>query len=44
MTVADRICELFGETVRNMFGGCGCYYFLMEEFVLLKQILQQKNI
>ena len=23
--VFDRVCELFGETIRNMIG-CGCYF------------------
>ena len=23
--VFDRVCELFGETIRNVFG-CGCYF------------------
>ena len=23
--VFDSVCELFGETIRNMFG-CGCYF------------------
>ena len=23
--VFDNVCELFGETIRNMFG-CGCYF------------------
>ena len=25
--VFDRVCELFGETIRNVFG-CGCYFLL----------------
>ena len=30
LTVFDRVCELFGEIIHNMFG-CGCY-FVMEVF------------
>ena len=25
LTVFDSVCELFGKTIRNMFG-CGCYF------------------
>ena len=25
--VCDSVCELVGETIRNMFG-CGCYFFV----------------
>ena len=25
LSVADSICELFGDTIRNIFG-CGCYF------------------
>ena len=25
--VSGSVCELFGETIRNMFG-CGCYFLL----------------
>ena len=26
--VSDRVCELFGETIRNMFG-CVCYFVVV---------------
>ena len=26
--VFDSVCELFGETIRNVFG-CSCYYFIL---------------
>ena len=33
--MSDSVCELFGETIRNMFG-CGCYYFVVQYLVWLE--------
>ena len=47
--VFDHVCELFGETIRNMFG-CGCYFVVecygsaMEVRYWIDRVGSSKNV